>query len=257
MNKWTQKSIALANSNGYLDELNKIYPVDLGRARNLSPQIKSKIRKAFDNKNRLDLIKTLLELSRFPIDDPYLASFRRHPDLLRKNPRTIKRIGDILFSMGLNDILKLSSKPKSASRKFGQVFKNWLRTTKYPFLTSHEIINYRGVAFLDGSDNNLKFFARKFLNLKSLKRRPDFILKLKNKFIIGEAKFLSDYGGTQNNQFDGAMSMAKIKTPETTGIAILDGILWFKGNSYMHKEVKQTKNFVLSALLLENFMKNF
>lgn len=102
----------------------------------------------------------------------------------------------------------------------------------------------------------MKEFASKELGLKRLNRRPDFILKVNGKFILGEAKFLTDYGGTQNNQFDGALKMTRIKKDNVFGIAVIDGIVWFKSNSYMHRTVKKLNGNVFTALLLEEFIKD-
>ncbi|UZE92935.1 MAG: restriction endonuclease [Candidatus Nealsonbacteria bacterium] len=255
MNKWVKKSINLANSRGYLDRLFEVYPIEMGAIRGLPKGTKAKVKNVLKTKNKLHLIETLLKLSKFPIDDPYIASLRRHPHLLKKNPKTIKRIGKRLLSMGLGTILKLVAKPKSPSRQLGHSFKNWLLTKKYPFLKENEFKETNKVAFLEGSDKKLKEFVINELKIRSLKRRPDFILKTKNKFILGEAKFLTDYGGTQNNQFDGALTMTKIKRDKIIGIAVLDGIAWFKSNSYMYKTLNKLNRIAISALLLEEFIK--
>lgn len=65
---------------------------------------------------------------------------------------------------------------------------------------------------------------------------------------------LTDYGGSQNNQFDGAIEMAEVKSGNVSGIAILDGILWFESKSYMHRKIKSFEGLALSALLLEEFI---
>ena len=257
MNKWIQKSIKLANSQGYLDRLFKIYPIETGNPRQIPETLKKEIQKAFNDKNKIELIKKLLKLPKFPIDDPYIASIRRHPFLLQKNPETIERITKKLFSMDMETILDLGSSPKSPSRQLGHTFKRWLKTLNYSFLNKDEFVNHKGVAFLEGSDKRLKQFAVEELGVKELKKGIDFILKIKNKFILGEAKFLTDYGGTQNNQFRDAISVAKIKKGKIIGIAVLDGIVWFKSNAYMHKTVKSINGIALSALLLKKFIRNY
>jgi len=256
MNKWIQKSIKLANSQGYLDRLFEIYPIETGDPRQIPETLKKEIQKAFRDKNKVELIKKLLKLPKFPIDDPYIASIRRHPFLLQKNPETIERITRKLFSMDVETILDLGSSPKSPSRQLGHSFKRWLRTLNYPFLNKDEFINYNGIAFLEGSDKRLKQFAVEELGVKELKKGIDFVLKTKNKFILGEAKFLTDYGGTQNNQFRDAISVAKIKRDKIVGIAVLDGIVWFESNAYMHRTVKSIDGIALSALLLEEFIRS-
>lgn len=255
MNEWIQKSINLANSKGYLDKLFKIYPIELGDIRDIPDDIKNKIQKAFREKNKIDLIKELLKLPKFPIDDPYIASLRRHPSLLSKNPGTIERISKKLFSLGIDTVLELAGKPKSPSRQLGHSFKRWLRTLGFPFLGENEFEEYSAISFLEGSDKKLKKFANDELGVKNLKKGIDFILKIKNKFILGEAKFLTDYGGTQNNQFRDAISVAKIKKDNIIGVAVIDGIVWFKSNAYMHRTIKSLDGIALSALLLEEFIK--
>ena len=255
MNEWIQKSIDLANSRGYLDKLFKIYPIELGGIRDVPDNIKSEIQRAFREKNKIDLIKELLKLPKFPIDDPYIASLRRHPSLLSKNPETIERISKKLFSLGIDTVLELAGKPKSPSRQLGHSFKRWLRTLNYSFLEENGFKNYFGIAFLEGSDKKLKKFATDELGVKNLKKGIDFVLKVENKFVLGEAKFLTDYGGTQNNQFRDAINLTKIIKNNVIGIAVLDGIVWFESNAYMHRTIKSLNGVALSALLLEEFIK--
>ncbi len=88
-----------------------------------------------------------------------------------------------------------------------------------------------------------------------MKRRPDFILKIRQKYYIGEAKFLTHYGGSQNNQFDGAIETAKIETRNAKGIALLDGIVWFESKAYIHRKIIEFNGLALSALLLRDFIK--
>lgn len=254
MNKWIQKSIQLANSRGYLDKLFKIYPIELGDMRGIPDSIKNEVQKAFRSKNKIDLIKELLKLPKFPIDDPYIASLRRHPSLLSKNPKTIARISGKLFSMGIDTVLELAGKPKSPSRQLGHSFKKWLRTLNYPFLGEDKFKEYESISFLEGSDKKLKKFAVEELGVRNLKKGIDFILKTPNKFILGEAKFLTDYGGTQNNQFRDAVNVAKINKNNIIGVAVIDGIVWFESNAYMHRTVKSLNGIALSALSLEEFI---
>lgn len=254
MNKWIEKSIKLANSQGYLDGLFEIYPVNSNIDRNISAELRIGAQAAFASGNKKELIKELLKFPRFPIDDPYIASLRRHPYLLDKNPATIRRIGDKLLSIGIENIIKVATRPKSSSRQFGNAFQDWLKNLKYPILSSDEFKKCDGIAFLKGSGNELKKFAKNELKIKKLDRYPDFILKVKSKFILGEAKFLTDYGGTQNNQFDNALKMANIKGKNYEGVAVIDGIVWFKSNNYMNRKIKKFKNNALSALLLGEFI---
>ena len=255
MNKWVQKSIELAKSNGYLDKLFEIYPIEVGSIREISPEAKKRIETVFKSKNKKELLKEILKLQRFPFDDPYVASLKKHPYLLDKNPQTIKRISEKLLSLGLKSVLKLAVVPKSPSRQLGSSFKNWLPSLGFPLLEEEKFKNYKGRTFLKGSDKILKDFASKNLRVKNLKKGIDFIFKSGGRFILGEAKFLTDYGGTQNNQFRDAISLTKIKKDKIIGIALLDGIVWFESSSYMHRKAKSVSGVALSALLLDRFIK--
>jgi len=256
MNKWVKKSIDLAKSKGYLDNLFSVYPIELGASREVSNELKLSIRKALKNKNKKKLIIKLLKLPRFPIDDPYVSSLRKAQFLLDKNPKTVARIGKRLISIGLENILKLASQPKSPSRQFGHTFRNWLKTLGYPFLSEEKFLKDENkTVFLKGSDNALKKFAIKNLKIKKLDKGLDFVLKVKNKIILGEAKFLTSHGGTQDNQFNYAVRVAKIKRINIIGITVLDGVVWFESGAHMHKTVKKIKGTALSSLLLKNFIK--
>lgn len=256
MNKWIEKSIKLANSQGYLDKLFEVYPIETGKIRQMPKVIKERIKDAFRDRDELLLVKTLLELPKFPIDDPYIASLRKYPLLLDKNPKTVERIGKKLLSMKVGILLELAVQPKAPSRQLGYSFKRWLQTTGYPFLEKKEFIRSKGsVSFLKGGDKKLKQFAESRFKIRiPTGKGPDFILKINDKFFIGESKFLTDYGGSQDNQFNNAIKMLKITKNNIIGIAVLDGIVWFKSGSHMHQTVRKQKGVALSALLLNEFI---
>lgn len=256
MNKWIEKSIYLAKSKGYLDNLFSVYPIELGTSREIPKELKLGIKRAFEKKNKKKLIIELLKLRRFPIDDPYIASLRRAQFLLDKNPKTIQRLGKRLISIGLGNIFKLASQPKTPSRQFGNSFRSWLKTLGYLFLSEEQFLKTKNkIAFLRGSDKVLKRFAIKNLKIKKLDKGLDFLLRVKDKFILGEAKFLTSHGGTQDNQFNYAVRVAKINKNNILGVAVLDGVVWFKGGAHMYTAIKKFKGTAFSALLLEQFIK--
>lgn len=255
MNKWIKESIKLVNSPGYLDKLFNIYPISIGNDRQIDGPLLRKIYSSFDQNDNKELVKILLELEKFPIDYPYIASIRKHPHLIEKNPATINRIGNILHSIGIESIIEITKRPKTVSRQLGNVFQTWLKKLKFPYLNCDQFLNCKDVALLAGNDKILGKFAEEELNIKKLVKGLDFILKIKNKYYLGEAKFLTDYGGTQDNQFNLAINVAKIKKENIVGIAVLDGILWFESNGYMYKTIKSFNGFVMSGLLFEDFIK--
>ena len=74
-------------------------------------------------------------------------------------------------------------------------------------------------------------------------------------YILGEAKFLSDFGGHQNAQFEDAMATIKAKVSNAVIIAILDGVLYGKSDNKMHLGLRgeHSNSMILSSLLLRDF----
>jgi hypothetical protein len=73
--------------------------------------------------------------------------------------------------------------------------------------------------------------------------------------VIGEAKFLTDFGGHQNAQFNDAISTIESNV-NAVKIAILDGILYIKGNNKMFKSISETYSTynIMSSLVLREFL---
>ena len=109
-------------------------------------------------------------------------------------------------------------------------------------------------AILNGSDAQLMKFANEFLKYEHPKGL-DFVGRFNGKLVIGEAKFLTDFGGHQNAQFNDAIStiMTDIKAVK---IAILDGVLYIKGNNKMYKDItgKYKDLNIMSSLVLREFL---
>lgn len=110
-------------------------------------------------------------------------------------------------------------------------------------------------AILDASDSEMLNWAKSTVNY-TRNKGLDFVARFNGKYIIGEAKFLTDFGGHQNAQLEDAIST--INTPNTKAImiAILDGVLYIKGNNKMHSKLieESQKHDILSALLLRDYL---
>jgi len=98
-------------------------------------------------------------------------------------------------------------------------------------------------------------FAQKYLGYKRNKGL-DFIARFNGKYIIGEAKFLTDFGGHQNAQFNDAIGTITQKNIKAIPIAVLDGVLYIKGKNKMYKSLtEQLKNYnIMSSLVLREFL---
>jgi hypothetical protein len=110
-------------------------------------------------------------------------------------------------------------------------------------------------AILDASDDAMMKFAKQHLNYNHNKGL-DFVARFNKKYVIGEAKFLSDFGGHQNAQFNDAISTIQSKDVKAIKIAILDGVLFIKGGNKMHKSITETyKDYnIMSSLVLREFL---
>jgi hypothetical protein len=254
-NEWVKRSIKLANSENYLDRLHEVYPVTVGVKRAVPNEIKRQIQQAYNQKNGLKLLQTLLKLDKFPIKDPYVAFLRKRDVFLKLNPMTVNRIANTLFSMSYDAIIEGCEEPKEFNRQIGTLFRSWLPKLGYLMLPKETFLTYEGTAIFNGSDSEKMAFANNVLGC-NLDKAPDLVAKVGAKYIVGEAKFLTDFGGHQLAQFQDALRLIKGKEGKAIRIAILDGVVWIKDTHKMYRTVSQLKETALSALLLKDFLES-
>jgi hypothetical protein len=257
MNKWTALSIEYANQRSYLDDLFQVYPTIPDGIREINDEIWGGVQKAFKKKNNDLLIKELLKLNLFPIKDSYIAYLKRDKTAIERNPRTVNRICGRLYELGLDKIYAQCSEPKETNRQIGPMFKELLRKKSLGIqpVDLEKFLADKKDAILDGSDKAMMDFAREELNYTHDKGL-DFVARFNGKYVIGEAKFLTDFGGHQNAQFADAISTIKTPKVKAEKIAILDGVLYIKGNTKMYKSVTETykDSNIMSALVLRNYL---
>ncbi len=257
MNKWIELSIEFASQRNYLDELFKVYPTIPEGIREINKQKWDNIESAFENDDKEVLIESLLNLNLFPIKDSYVAYLRHDKKAIKRNPNTIDRLYGRLKELGLNEIWNRVSDPKETNRQLGPMFRNWLnkRVLGAPLLSLDEFeFNDKNNAILDASDNEKKDFAQKYLGYKRDKGL-DFVARFNSKYIIGEAKFLTDFGGHQNAQFNDAIDTLKDNV-KAIKIAILDGVLYIKGKNKMYRNIttSYSEYNIMSVLVLRDFL---
>jgi len=264
MNKLVQKSIRLAKNKFYLDKLLEIYPPDEISRGKIIEKESPLLEQFFQKRNCTKLVRELIRLKKegfkFPIENPYISFLTHYEDAINKNPRTIKRICDKLFEMNYNELKERLESPKKASRRIGPMFKTWLKTN-FDFLDIDKFIKTNNkIIFLNGGDKFLKEYAKAELKCKfrELSKGLDFVAKINNKkYIIGTAKFITDFGGSQDNQFKEAVSLVKeTKCPSSVlKVAIIDGVAWLGGGMKSTLEGLKKDEFCFSALLLKAFVK--
>ncbi len=250
-------SIEYANQRSYLDDLFQVYPTIPEGMREVNELIWSGVEKAFKKQDNDILIKELLKLDLFPIKDSYIAYLKRDKTAIDRNPRTINRICGRIYEMGLDKLYERCSEPKETNRQIGPMFREWLRKKSLGInpVDLNTFLSNNKDAILDGSDKSMMDFAKEELGYNHNKGL-DFVGRFNKQYVIGEAKFLADFGGHQNAQFNDAIATVEAKKVKTIKIAILDGVLYIKGKNKMYKEITEAyKNYnIMSALVLREFL---
>ncbi|MBD3331079.1 restriction endonuclease [Candidatus Peregrinibacteria bacterium] len=256
MNYWTQLSIEYANQRNYLDDLFAIYPTIPDGIRELNNDLWKKIESAFNEQDNQELIENLLKLELFPIKDSYVAYLKRDKSSIDRNPKTVSRLSGRIYEMGLDKVFEKATEPKETNRQIGPLFRRWLNKGSLGIqpIPMQEFITGTDNAILDAGDNEMMNFAKDKLKYEHDKGL-DFIARFNGKYVIGEAKFLTDFGGHQNAQFNDALSTATANVNAIT-VAILDGVLYIPGKNKMYKSITETykDQNIMSALVLREFL---
>ncbi len=256
MNYFTEQSIELANQRDYLDQLFKVYPLSPDSIREIDNQLWAQIELSFNNEDNETLFNTLLQLDLFPVKDGYVPYFRRDPSAVVRNPKTVNRICGRVRELGLDKLYERCTQPKETNRQMGPLFRHWIESGTLGLFPIGEMqfMSNEDDAILMGSDAQLMAFAQKHLGYKRNKG-VDFLGRFNKKYVIGEAKFISDEGGHQNDQFLDAMTTLHSETMDNVvNVAILDGVLYIPGRKKMYKSITTDDVPVFSALLLREFL---
>ncbi|HEZ3724990.1 TPA: restriction endonuclease, partial [Neisseria meningitidis] len=230
--------------------------------RELSESTQNEIRTYLNNQNGKNLLNVLLEQEIFPIKDSYVAYLKRDKTAINRNPATVSRLAGMLIEMGFDEILDKTTVPKETNRQIGPLFKNWISSGALGVPVTDDVekfLSYQDNIVFNASDKAMQNFAKNHLGYQH-EKGLDFIAKFNNKFIIGEAKFLTDFGGHQNAQFNDAITTMRAPLAESDytvqTIAILDGVLYIKGQNKMFKDLSSFKDneVVISTVLLRDYL---
>lgn len=258
MNYFTQQSIELANQKDYLDQLFRVYPLSPDSIRSVPQNIWDEIERAYYGFDNVALFKALLNLKLFPVKDSYVPFFRRDITAIERNPCTINRICGRVREMGIDKLWEKISEPKETNRQIGPLFRRWLESGALGLVPVdiNAFMSNNENAILQGSDSTLKDFASQYLGFeRSDNKGLDFIGRFHNIYVVGEAKFISDEGGHQNDQFLDAMTT--LKTPTRSNVktvAILDGVLYLLSRKKMYSTISSQDVNVMSALVLRDYL---
>ena len=313
MSVWIRRSFDKYDQLDVLSTLSEIYPSGLNQVRIIRVQDRKAIETACIGPRNVANDIRLFELfisakyedgkpCIFPIDHSYVAMFRRYPKRkserslkIRNNPRMITQIINQVHETypTVEEVLESIEKPATSSRQLGQAFNTWCENT-FPCI-HHDIDEWSKCSqpislFCSGEDRKGIDWARSNLNIvisNTVEQATglDLMCKITRSdnsiaYILGEAKFLSDLGGTQKNQRDAAWGLAIDRNlgGELAGkrdpnwnpddydvrlLAILDGVCWIESNNNKFtKPLKQLldrgleDNLAISALLLSDYFDN-
>ena len=260
MNHWTQQSIEFTQQRNYLYELFKVYPISPNLRRELSQGQEQALREAYSARDNVKLIETLLDAELFPLKDSYIPFMRHDRTAITRNPQTVNRIAGTLYQMGIDAVIEKCTASKEANRQMGPLFKRWVakNVMGVPVLSeTEEFLRREDNCILNASDGVIHDFAADFLGF-TRNKGVDFLAKFSGKYIAGEAKFLTDFGGHQNAQFEDALtSLHSFRKSglDVIPIAILDGVLYLRNNGKMYDYLRRhQKDNIMSALVLREFL---
>ncbi|MGP1520507.1 MAG: restriction endonuclease [Treponema sp.] len=257
MNRWLELSIEYANQRSYLDELFRVYPTIPEGIREIDNDKWHAVEKAFKLKDNNALITSLLNLDLFPIKDSYVAFLKRYRNAIKLNPNTVNRLCGRLYEIGLSSIFEKCSIPKETNRQIGPLFKRWIENKALGIkpVSLDVFTSTQNNAILSASDSEMKRWAKEYLGYRRNKGL-DFVARFNGKYVIGEAKFLTDFGGHQNAQFEDAIATLHEPHVKAIKIAILDGVLYIKTHNKMYKQLVQfyKNENIFSTLLLKEFL---
>lgn len=265
MNKWVAESINLASKDGYLDSLHKVYSIADVLPRKIDPEIVNQIVAAHGKGDSFGLVSALLKLKKFPIDDPYVPYLREDEAARNVNPNTVSRIAKRLLDEPVEDVLKACRQPIVSNRQMGELFHKWFVGLGFPRLNADDLRKLDRFGGLDGKvsdvlmlDGTRKDF-RDFVNSvcgSGLEKELDVLVKVKGEYIIGEAKYVSAFGGKQDGAVDEAVDRFLLKSQGMAHrIAVLDGVVWLGNNKKrMCQKVHNLEAIAMSSLLIPKFI---
>lgn len=258
MNQWLQQSIEYANQRSYLDDLFRVYPTIPDGIMEVDQALWREVEQSFELQDNEALVRAMLKMKLFPIKDSYVAYLKKDPTVIARNPQTINRLAGRMYEMGLNKLFESCSQPKETNRQIGPMFRSWVRSKALGIapVPLDRFLSSQDNAILDGSDAALKNFAYEHLGYPRSTKGLDFVARFGGRYIIGEAKFITDMGGHQNAQMQDALLTLEAQSQRYITIAILDGVLYIPNKGKLYHSITTTYRdaHIMSALVLRNFL---
>jgi len=154
--------------------------------------------------------------------------------------------------MGIEGIIAGITQLKEANTRRGQQFTMWARN-KFRWVNVDLFKkSKKGVVMLDATEKEAMRFCNNEMGV-GIAKRPDMVAKSGNKYVIGEAKFLSSTGGNQGRAFEDGINLATNSQGSAFKVFILDGVHWIYTRSDQFRRIEHGTAAVFSALLLEEY----
>jgi Tsp45I type II restriction enzyme len=257
MNFWTELSIEYANQRSYLDDLFQVYPTIPEGIRKINQNHWKEVEIAFNNQDNVELIRRLLKLKKFPLKNSYVSFLRKDPTSLLRNPQTVNRLAGTVYEMGLSKLYEKCTEPKETNTQMGPMFSRWLQNKSLGILPVpyEEFIGTDENAILGGNDAILLNFAANNFGYNK-EKGLDFVARFNGKYILGEAKFITDIGGNQDKSFGDIITTLNADFNGAISVGILDGVPWLIDKSKYYSKIVSTYQDcnIMSSLVLREFL---
>lgn len=139
----------------------------------------------------------------------------------------------------------------------GPMFSKWLQSKALGIkpVNLDTFTNSTENAILGGNDAVLLQYAYQNFGYRK-EKGLDFIGRFNGKYILGEAKFITDIGGNQDKSFVDIITTLNADYNGAVCIGILDGIPWLINQSkYFEYITTQYKYYnIMSSLVLRDFL---
>jgi hypothetical protein len=254
MNEWSKQTLRLVTTQNYLDRLQEVYPHEEGE-RNVNEAALTFIKAAFLAKDDIKLLNHTLDLQKFPYKDSYVGFLRKDRSAIERNPFTVKRICARLYEKGLDEIIEGATESMEANRRRGNNFTEWTKKNFRPVGADEFKTSTKGIVLLDASELAAKDFCNREMGA-GISKRPDLVAKSGRNYVIGEAKFLSQTGGSQDRGFDDGMKLVNNPSGKAYKIFIMDGVYWLETGGERYEQIKHSAAAIFSVILLKNFLRN-
>ena len=201
-----------------------------------------------------------MDLDLFPIKDPYIRYLKKDRDSITRNPKTVKRLSDQIREFSIEELRKKCEEPKESNRQMGQLFNDWVKTGSLGsdckvINDIDEFANSNGNRCFVGGDEQKRRFVLDNFDCE-LGKGFDLLVVFNDRFVFGEAKLITDFGGHQDRQFEDAIKIFDIDL-DVECVAVVDGVIYIEnGKNKMQRHVRNEERPVMSALVLREFLES-